>query len=137
MRSVVLMYRGGLPGRRIAALFEVPAPTISYHLRLARAADPELRPAHEEAVKTRDPHVTARGVEQMQQLVTMVREKGRYPSRNAESTAERTLATWLQRRREDARAGTLAPAFREGLSVLPGWEKNPAWRRTKSAGISG
>jgi hypothetical protein len=32
------------------------------------------------------------------------------------------LATWLQRRREDARAGTLAPDFRDGLAVLPGWE---------------
>jgi hypothetical protein len=121
----VLMYRGGLPGRRIAALFGVPVSTVGYHLRLARAVDPELRQAHEEAAKAKDTQVTARGLEQMQQLVTMVREKGRYPSRNAESTAERTLAAWLQRRREDARAGTLALAFREGLSVLPGWEGKP------------
>lgn len=61
----------------------------------------------------------------MQLLVAMVQETGRYPSRNAKSTSERTLAVWLQRRREDARAGRLAPAFREGLAVLPGWEGKP------------
>jgi hypothetical protein len=55
----------------------------------------------------------------------MVQETVRYPSRNAESTAERTLAVWLQRRREDARAGRLAPTFREGLAILPGWETKP------------
>jgi hypothetical protein len=32
---------------------------------------------------------------------------------------------WLQRRCEDARTGTLAPAFRKGLAVLPGWEGKP------------
>jgi hypothetical protein len=31
----------------------------------------------------------------------------------------------LQRRRGDVRAGSLAPAFREGLAVLPGWESKP------------
>jgi hypothetical protein len=35
------------------------------------------------------------------------------------------LATWLQRRRQDARAGTLAPAFRDGLSVLLDWQALP------------
>lgn len=49
----------------------------------------------------------------------------RYPSRNAASITERSLAAWLQRRRKDAWAGTLAPAFKEGLAVLPGWERKP------------
>jgi hypothetical protein len=120
----VLMYRNGLPGRRIAELADVSVSTVSYHLRLARAADPELRAAHDQATQSRA-RVTARGLEQMRQLVTLVQETGRLPSRNAESTAERTLSMWLQRRREDARAGTLAPAFREGLAVLPGWETKP------------
>lgn len=120
----VLMYRAGLPGRHIAEVDDAPASTVSYHLRLARAADPELRPAHEKASKSRA-RVTTRGLERMQELVTMVQEAGRYPSRNAESASERTLAVWVQRRREDARAGRLAPAFREGLAVLPGWETKP------------
>jgi hypothetical protein len=132
----VLMYQGGLPGRRIAELVGVPASTVSYHLRLARAADPGLRPAHGKASKSRA-RVTARGLERMQQLVSMVQETGRYPSRNAACTSERTLAMWLQRRREDARAGTLAPAFREGLSVLPDWEGKPRVEADESGGISG
>jgi hypothetical protein len=32
---------------------------------------------------------------------------------------------WLQRRRAEARADRLAPAFREGLDVLAGWESRP------------
>ncbi|MBT2548964.1 hypothetical protein [Arthrobacter sp. ISL-65] len=31
----------------------------------------------------------------------------------------------LQRRREDARAGTLAAAYHDGLAVLPGWQTPP------------
>ncbi|MDQ0854977.1 hypothetical protein QFZ79_003088 [Arthrobacter sp. V4I6] len=69
--------------------------------------------------------MTARGLECMHELVTMFQETGRYPSRNAESTSERTLAVWVQRRREDARTGRLAPVLREGLAVLPGWEGKP------------
>jgi hypothetical protein len=130
------MYQGGLPGRRIAELARVPFSTVSYHLRLARAADPSLRPAHQKASKSIDTRVTARGLERMQELVTKVRETGRYPSRNAPSTAERTLAVWLQRR-EDARADRLAPAFREGLAVLPGWKESCVPRRTRSGGTGG
>lgn len=61
----------------------------------------------------------------MQQLLAMVLETGRYPSRSAPEAAERTLAAWLQRRRNDARAGRLAPEFRDGLAVLPGWQGAP------------
>jgi hypothetical protein len=121
----VLMYRNGLPGRRIADLAGVPVHTVSYQLRLARATDPELRLAHEVSARAKEPQVTTRGLEQMKQIVNMVQQTGRYPSRSAESTAERTLAVWLQRRRKDAWAGTLAPAFKEGLDVLPGWERKP------------
>jgi hypothetical protein len=39
----VLMYEGGLPGRRMAELASVPVSTVSYHLRLARAADAATR----------------------------------------------------------------------------------------------
>lgn len=119
------MYRGGLSRARIADLVRAPASTVGYHLRIAAAADPGLRRAHEAAAATRKTMVTAPGLERMQQLVALVQETGRYPSTNAESTSERALATWLQRRREDSRAGTLAPAFRDGLAVLPGWEGKP------------
>jgi hypothetical protein len=64
------MYRNGLPrapdrraGRRFYLHGQLsPAP---------RAADPELRAAHEKATRSRA-RVTARGLEQLQQLLTMV-----------------------------------------------------------------
>ncbi|MFJ5695958.1 helicase associated domain-containing protein [Arthrobacter sp. NPDC093125] len=121
----VLMYRRGLSRTKIAELVGVPAPTVGYHLRVACAADPELQSAHEAAANAKPSRVTAQGLARMQELVAMVRKTGRYPSRKAESTMERSLAVWLQRRREDARAGTLAPAYRDGLAVLPGWQTPP------------
>jgi hypothetical protein len=45
-----------------------------------------------------------------------------YPSRQSPSETERALAAWLQRSREDARAGKLAQEYREGLAVLSEWE---------------
>jgi hypothetical protein len=105
-------------------LFGGPVATLSYHLRLGRAADPELRSAHEKASKS-GARVTARGLERMQELITVFQQTGRYPSKNAANTSERALAAWLQRRRVDAWANTLATAFREGLAVLPGWEGKP------------
>ncbi|WP_251024603.1 helicase associated domain-containing protein [Arthrobacter sp. ISL-65] len=114
-------YRG-----QIANLVGAAPKTVAYHLAIARAADPELHDAHESAAALKTSHgESAQGLERMRQLMAMVQERGRYPSRTAESTAERTLAAWLQRRREDARAGTLAPACRDGLAVLPGWQTPP------------
>lgn len=121
----VLTYRGGLTRSRIAELVGVPAPTIGYHLRLAYAADPGVRLAHEAAPKPKPARVTAQGPARLQELVDLVQQTGRYPSRNAESDSEQSLAVWLQRRREVARAATLAPAFREGLAELDGWEGKP------------
>ncbi|MBT2548159.1 helicase associated domain-containing protein [Arthrobacter sp. ISL-65] len=61
----------------------------------------------------------------MQQLVSLVQETGLYPSRHSPSEAERTLAVWLQCRREEARADNLAQAYRDGLAGLPGWQTPP------------
>jgi hypothetical protein len=121
----VLMYRKGLSRDRIASLVEAAPSTVNYHLRIALALEPKLQAEHEAATGTRPAHVTAQGVERMQQLVSLVQEKGLYPSRYSSSGNERTLAAWLQRRREDARAGALAPGYRDGLAVLPGWETPP------------
>jgi hypothetical protein len=86
------MYRGGLSRTWVAELVGVPAPTVGYHLRLACAADPTVRDAHEAAASAKPARVTAQVLARMQQLVALLQETGRYPSRNAESTAERTLA---------------------------------------------
>jgi hypothetical protein len=120
------MYRGRLTRGQIANLVGAAPKTVAYHLRIARAADPELQTAHEAAAAQKTTHAaTAQGLERMEQLVAMVQETGRYPSRTAESTAERSLAVWLQRRREDARAGTLAAAYRDGLAVLQDLQTPP------------
>lgn len=121
----VLMYRRGLERRQIAELVKAAPATVAYHLAVARTIDPGLQAEHEAASRTKPSQVTARGLERMQQLVAMVQKTGRYPSRTAASTRERTLAAWLGRRREDARAGTLAPAYRDGLAVLPDWQTPP------------
>lgn len=46
--------------------------------------------------------MTAQGLDRTEQLVAMVQEMGRYPSRTAECILERSFAGWLQRRRADA-----------------------------------
>lgn len=121
----VLMYRGGLTRKQIGQVVGAPPSTVSYHLRLALAQDPGLLEAHRAAAMHSSSRVTAQGLERMQQLVDIVQETGRYPSWNAESRQERTLAVWLQRRRDDARTGKLPRPYREGLDVLSGWEGKP------------
>lgn len=128
------MYRAGVPGRRIAELAGVPVSTVSYHLSLARATDPGLGPAHEEAATARPFRVTRRGLDRMEQLITMVQETGRYPSRNAAATAERSLAAWLQHRREDAWAGTLLRLSGRAWPCCPAGKTSPALRPTRNGG---
>ncbi len=119
------MYRGGLTRTRIAALTGTPAATVGYHLAVARAADPGLESAHEKAAVGKSPRVSTHGLERVRELVAMVQDTGRYPSRMSRAAAERSLASWLERRRRDAAAGTLAPVLRDGLDVLPGWQGAP------------
>jgi hypothetical protein len=121
----VLMYRGGLTRSRIATLTRAPAQTVGYHLSAAVDADPGLQAAHEKSAAKAPPRVGPSGLARMRELVHMVQDTGRYPSRSAKDVAERTLASWLDRRRSDDAAGTLAPAFRDGLAVLPDWQCPP------------
>ncbi|KRE67751.1 hypothetical protein ASG92_14045 [Arthrobacter sp. Soil736] len=79
---------------------------------------------HETAARKPD-RPTAHAAERVQQLAAFVQETGRYPSRSSGNVSERTLAEWLQRRRREAAVGTLAPALREGLGVLPEWRGVP------------
>lgn len=118
----VLMYRHGLGRRQIAELAKVASATVGYHLGVARRLDPSLKTEHDAATGRKPSKVTSQGIQRMQQLVTLVQETGRYPSRHSGSEAERNLAAWLQRRRQEARAGTLPLTFRDGLAVLPAWQ---------------
>lgn len=119
------MYRKGLGRRKIAELAGAAPATVGYHLGVARTLHPGLQAEHQAAADSKVAQPTVQGRQRMQQLLAMVQETGRYPSRTAPDASERKLATWLQRRRSDARAGTLAPAFRDGLAVLPGWQSAP------------
>lgn len=55
------MYRAGLSRGRIAELTGRSPSTVSYHLRAARAADPGLRSAHDEAAAPKTSRVTLSG----------------------------------------------------------------------------
>jgi hypothetical protein len=117
------MYRGGLTRGQIARLVGAPTSTVGYHLAAARAEDPELQSPHKAAAALITAHAaTAPGLEHMRELVVFMQDTGRYPSRGGGSESERTLAVWLQRRREEAREGTLALAYRDGPAVLSGWQ---------------
>jgi hypothetical protein len=117
------MYRRGLARGQIADLTGAAPATVGYHLGLARTQDPGLQSEHETAA--RKPAVSGQGRERLQQLIAFVQDTGRYPSRSSGDVSERTLAAWLQRRRREAADGTLAPAYRQALAVLPGWQGTP------------
>lgn len=117
------MYRDGLSRARIAELAGALPGTVGYHLGVARAADPGLETAHEKAAAPKTTRVTYQGLTRMKELIAFVQATSRYPSQYATDPYERTLASWLKRRRSDAHAGTLAPAYSEALSVLPDWER--------------
>lgn len=94
-------------------------------VRLSRVFNGCLAAEHEAA----DPHnaagVRVRGIERMNELIAMVQSTGRYPSSKAPEASARSLAAWLRHRRLEAKAGTLARAFRDGLDVLPDWQGYP------------
>lgn len=118
----VLMYRRGLSRGKIADLTGAPLRTVSYHLAVARKLHHGLQSEHEVAAGWTRKRVTGQGRERMAQLIAMVQARGRYPSTKAEDKTERALAAWMNRRRQEAIKGTLLPVFRDGLSILPGWQ---------------
>jgi hypothetical protein len=98
------MYPGGLTRAQIVKLVGAASSTVGHHLDVARKADPELQAAHDASAALRTTHAsTAPGLEHLEKLVAFVQETGRYPSRAATSDSERSLAVWLQHRREEAR----------------------------------
>jgi hypothetical protein len=137
------MYKGGLARCQIAMLVGAPTSTVGYHLAAARAGDPELQSAHKASAALKTAHTaTASGLERLRELVVFIQDTGRYPSRASSSESERTLAAWLQRRREEARDGTLAHAYRDGLAALSGWqtptraEADTAWWAERLAALA-
>jgi hypothetical protein len=118
----VQMYRRGIPPSRIAVLCSASVTTVHYHLQMAKTIEPELEAEHAAALpKPAGP--SALVLQMLQDVVAFYREHGRLPSARAGSPEEVTLGRWLYLRRVEARKGTLSPAVRDGLDVIPGWDQ--------------
>jgi hypothetical protein len=117
----VQMYRQGIPSPKIAAGAGAAESTVRYHLHLAAQADPGLWDEHKAAVGavTRN---SAAGQRNLTDVVAFYEAEGRLPTTGGKTARERALGVWLHRRRNDAAAGTLSPAYRETLDVIPGWD---------------
>jgi len=121
----VLMYRLGLSRARIAALVRAEPATVEYHLVIARRQDPELEAEHQAAAGAAPvPHPSPTDLARMDDVVAWVKAQGRLPHDRSGQRSERSMARWLSGRRREAAAGTLDPAYRDGLAQVPGWRGN-------------
>jgi len=119
----VEMYRRGIEPARIAEVCGAAANTVRYHLQIAAKQEPALRGQHAAAAPVKRPSAAA--LQRMHGVISFYRTEGRLPAVHAASSGEQALGSWLYRRRRESEAGTLSPALREGLSVIPGWDKAP------------
>lgn len=117
----VEMYRRGIEPARIAEVCGAAASTVRYHLQIAAKKEPALRGQHAAAAPVRVPSDTA--LQRMHDVVSFYHTEGRLPAVHSASSGEQALGSWLYRRRRELETGTLSPVLREGLSVIPGWDK--------------
>ena len=115
------MYRRGIPPSRIAVLDAVPVTTVRYHLQVAKKLEPGLEAEHGAALP-RPVGPSAAFLRMMQDVIDFYGACGRLPSAHAKSPRETTLGRWLYLRRTEVQVGTLFPAVRAGLDVIPGWD---------------
>lgn len=130
----VEMYRRGVTAAKIAEVVRAPATTVRYHLKLARSTEPRLLNEHQAAARPAR-KVGQAGRANLAAIRALFEAEQRLPSSKAAVPEERALYVWLLRRRKDHDAGTLAPAYREGLRAIPGWEQR--MRKAKSAATVG
>jgi hypothetical protein len=119
----VQMYRQGIPASKIAAAAGAAATTVRYHLQIAARAEPSIRDEHKAALAPVAPQVSQAGLQNLADVVAFHQDQGRLPASHGRSSRERALAAWLGNRRRQAAKGTLSPTYREGLAVIPGWDK--------------
>ncbi|MGN7150736.1 helicase associated domain-containing protein [Arthrobacter sp. SAFR-179] len=98
--------------------------TVRYHLGIAARADPDLKAEHK-AASGPVSRATAGGLQNMADTISFYEREGRLPSSSGYTPRERALASWLVSRSRAAARGTLSPAYREGLAVIPGWDRQP------------
>ncbi len=120
----VLMYRKGLPSEKIAAVTGAPWSTVRYHLGIAAKAEPGLRAEHK-AARGAASRETSRGLQNMADTIAFHENEGRLPRAGGNTARERALGSWLLYCRNAATAGTLSPAYRDGLAAIPGWNTQP------------
>lgn len=123
----VQMYRQGIPSPKIAAEAGAAESTVRYHLHLAVQAEPAIREEHKAAAGSVTRNSPA-GFRNMKDVVALYVEEGRLPSTHSGSARERAAAVWLHRRRQEAAEGHLSPIYKEGLSIIPGWDR-PSTRK--------
>jgi hypothetical protein len=121
----VQMYRQGIPSPAIAAAAGVGKSTVRYHLHIAAQADPSIRDEHH-ATAGAPVQPSRAGLRNMEDLIALYKTEGRLPSFRGPSPRERTLAVWLQRRRQDANDGGLTPIYAERQKAIPGWDQQPS-----------
>lgn len=118
----VEMYRRGIPAARIAQLVDTPSSTVRYHLQIAKKSDPGLLAGHQAALVTPARRTPKPGLRNLSDVISFYQAEGRLPVSHGKSARERALGVWLHRRRQEAVAGTLSPAYRNALAVIPGWD---------------
>ncbi|MBT2568160.1 helicase associated domain-containing protein [Arthrobacter sp. ISL-85] len=127
----VQMYRAGIAATKIAAVTEAPHSVIRYHLAIAAKQDPGLRAAHKSAAPV-PARVTGPGKRNLEDVLTFYATEGRLPV-TGRSRRESTLAEWLTRRRKDAAAGALSPAYATALDAIPNWRDHSTKRDADAA----
>jgi transposase len=123
----VQMYRQGIPSPKIAAEAGAAESTVRYHLHLAVQAEPSIREEHKAASGTVTRNSPA-GVRNMNDIIAFYKAERRLPSTHSASSRDRAMAVWLHRRRQEAVDGTISPIYKEGLSVIPDWDR-PSTRK--------
>lgn len=116
----LIMYRRGIPTSKIAAGAGVAETTVRYHMAIAARRDPDLRAQHTAALPQAAPRLTAAGQRNLEDILAFYESEGRLPV-SGRSRRESTLAEWLTRRRKQAAAGVLSPAYVQALGTIPGW----------------
>jgi hypothetical protein len=117
----VQMYRQGIPSPKIAAVAGAAESTVRFHLQRAVQEDEGLRAAHKAARGTIT-RKTSAGQRNLDDVIAFHKAEGRLPTTGGKTPRERALGVWLHRRRQDAAADTLSPAYREALRAIPGWD---------------
>lgn len=69
------------------------------------------------------PRVSAAGLRNLNDTITLYKAEGRLPSAKSPSERERALAVWLLCRRQDNGCGIPSPTYQQSLQEIPGREQ--------------